>query len=229
MTPTIGTGALAAPFPAEGWSIFGPAVLGRSCGSCTACCTQVPVDLREVGRNRSWKHETMKPANVRCPLLSASKRCTIYANRPTPCVAWSCKWLFDPLAAGLKRPDLGGYIIDPMLDTVLANEIEVECLQIWVDPKRPDAHRAPELRAYLAAIGERYGMFSLVRWSSETGICLLPPSITGTGAFVEFQGYMMTEDDMQAKLARVRAHERITIAATAVAGSIKLQLQAPAI
>ena len=79
---------------ANGWSIFGPPIRGRSCGSCKLCCTLVPVQLREGH----------KPSGVRCPHLT-SRGCGIYATQPEPCAAWSCKWLFDEATAGLRRPD----------------------------------------------------------------------------------------------------------------------------
>lgn len=102
------------PAPAEpaAWDIIGAPLPGRSCGSCTACCTQVPVRL-EDGQ--------VKPANIRCRHLRASQRCSVYAARPLDCRAWSCRWLFDQAAEGLRRPDRGGYIVDPMLDTILLN------------------------------------------------------------------------------------------------------------
>jgi hypothetical protein len=106
----------------NGLQIFGEAVRGRACGSCTACCTQVPVALPD-------EH---KPANVRCKHLR-SKGCGIYANRPRPCVAWSCRWLFDEDTAELRRPDQAGYVIDCAPDTVLATDEETG--------KQHDGHR----------------------------------------------------------------------------------------
>jgi hypothetical protein len=52
-----------------------------------------------------------KPHNVRCKHLR-SKGCGIYATRPAPCRAWSCRWLMDASTSGLRRPDLAGYAID---------------------------------------------------------------------------------------------------------------------
>jgi hypothetical protein len=180
----------------DGWPIFGDPVRGRSCGSCHACCTQVPVVLDEA----------TKPANVRCG-FQGSRGCRIYANRPTPCRAWSCKWLFDPDASALKRPDIGGYIIDPMLDTVLMNDEPVEIIQVWVDPHRRDAHRAPELRDWLELMAQRHRLIAIVRWSSDDGMVLIPPAITGD-VWIEHAGTMVTEGAMRAKLDHVRGETK---------------------
>ena len=131
----------------EPWTIYGEPVRGRSCGSCTLCCTLLPVELPSGP----------KPANARCP-HSYSKGCRIYARRPDPCRYWSCRWLFDPATAGLKRPDQSGVVIDAALDTILADGRPLDVLQIWCDPNRRDAHRDPAVRAYLADVARRTGM-----------------------------------------------------------------------
>lgn len=178
---------------ANGWTINGPSVRGRSCGSCTICCTLVPVEL----------HEGHKPGNVRCPHLK-STGCGIYARRPRPCWAWSCKWLIDDSTAALRRPDRSGYAIDPMLDTILAGEHPMEVIQIWVDPARPDAHRDPALRAWLVQMDERFALMALVR-SPGLGILLVPPARSDTGDWLENAGPLTSEADMRAKLAAVGA------------------------
>ena len=45
--------------------------------------------------------------------------------------------------SGIRRPDLAGYAIDPMLDTILVDKQPVEVIQVWVDPARREAHRDP--------------------------------------------------------------------------------------
>lgn len=175
----------------NGLSVFGPPVRGRSCGSCTACCTQVPVVLSET------EH---KPANTRCKHL-CSKGCRIYETRPRPCVAWSCRWLFDQDTAELRRPDQSGYVIDCATDTVLADGQPVHVVQVWVDPKRRDAHRDPALRRYLALLAVRHNLMTIVRWSSEDGMALLPPAMNETGEWIEFESQYSTAEDMAAKLA----------------------------
>jgi Pyruvate/2-oxoacid:ferredoxin oxidoreductase delta subunit len=179
---------------ANGWRIFGPNVRGRQCGGCKACCIQVPVQL----------DEGHKPAGVRCPHLR-SKGCGIYPRRPRPCVAWSCKWLFDA-AAGMRRPDLAGYIIDPMLDTIMVDETAVDVIQVWCDPARRDAHRDPALRDYLALMHAQFGLLCIVRWNSAEGMVLVPPAAAKDGDWQEHGDAMMnTLEEMRERLAKVGA------------------------
>lgn len=181
---------------ANGWSIFGPHIRGRQCGSCQLCCTLVPVDLPSGH----------KPANKRCPMLT-SRGCGVYKTRPRPCWAWSCKWLFDEstVVPGIRRPDIAGYAIDPMLDTILVDERPLEVIQVWCDPKRRDAHRDPALREWLAAMCTRYGLLTIVRWGSMDGVVLVPPDANTEGEWLERGGEMKTQDAMRAKLAEVGA------------------------
>lgn len=179
---------------ANGWSIYGPNVRGRKCGACKLCCTLLPVDLVD-----EWK-----PHNVRCKHLRSSG-CGIYATRPDSCRMWSCKWLFDDATAGLRRPDLAGYAIDPMLDTILVDERPIDVIQIWCDPARREAHRDPALRAYLALMHARFGLLTIVRWGSGNGLVLAPPSTTESGEWEEAGGELKSEDAMRARLAEVGA------------------------
>lgn len=177
----------------NGWMIYGPPVRGRQCGSCTACCTLVPVQLREGH----------KPAHVRCPHLR-SRGCGIYAKRPDPCKAWSCRWIMDQTTADIRRPDHAGYAIDPMLDTIMADQQPFEVIQIWVDPARPHAHRDPALRDWLVATYERTGMVALAR-CGKVGTLLVPPAKSDTGEWLELPGPLKSEDEIRARLAEVGA------------------------
>jgi hypothetical protein len=170
-------------------TIYGEPVRGRSCGSCKACCTQVPVES-----------PLNKPANVRCQHLRA-KGCGIYERRPHVCRFWSCRWLFDPATAELRRPDQSGYIIDPMLDTILTDGKAHEVLQIWCDPARRDAHRDPALRAYLEYMVREHGLVAIVRWSSAEGMLLVAPSGSANGEWLEMYSNLNTREEMTAKLA----------------------------
>jgi hypothetical protein len=179
------------------WLAFGPNVRGRMCGSCTACCTQVPVQRLPWGD---------KPANVRCPKL-CSRGCSIYARRPEPCRYWSCRWLFDETTKGLRRPDRSGYIVDPMLDTIVVEHTQrVEVIQVWIDPARPDAHRAPELRAWLGQMAELHGLPAIVRWNSDDGMVLAAPCLneTKTG-WLEIGSTLVGRGELQAKVRRIEA------------------------
>lgn len=176
------------------WQIFGRPIHNRKCGSCQACCTHVPVQL-------PTEH---KAAGVRCPQLRSSG-CSVYATRPECCRAWSCKWLFDEATIGLRRPDHSGYIIDPMLDTILADGTPLEVVQIWADPARPLAHRDPALRSYLSRLFETHGLAAIVRHAEAgNGVMLIPPGRSATGEWLEISAPLIEKSEMQAKLARRR-------------------------
>ena len=181
---------------ANGWMIYGPNIRGRQCGACTACCTAIPVDL----------DEGHKAANVRCQHLK-SRGCGIYPKRPRACVYWSCRWLMDATTDQLRRPDLSGYIIDAMPDTILADGRAVECVQVWVDPKRREVHRDPALREWLVGVHQRFGYVAIVRWGSAEGVLLVPPTASDTGEWLELgeQTTLLTKSEMDAKLAEAGA------------------------
>lgn len=176
------------------WPIIGAPVRGRACGSCHACCTWVPVE-----------RPLNKPAGVKCK-HQCSRGCRIYDNRPDPCRAWNCTWLYQPETANMRRPDQSGYAVDPMPNLILANGEPLHVIQVWVDPARPDAHRDPALRDYLALMAERHRMPALVRWShpgSQEGrdaMFLAAPCLTDDGEWHETISPMISEDDMRRKV-----------------------------
>lgn len=156
----------------------GRRVSERRCNECTLCCKLVPVA------------ELAKPANVRCGFVRAGKGCVVHgsASYPRSCARWACVWLKEP-DLPLPRPDRAHYVIDPFLDF-----IELEChgqreridvVQVWVDPKYPDAYRDPALRAYLADRAERLHQAALVRFNSRDALTLFAPPMTTTGEWIE--------------------------------------------
>ena len=174
----------------EAWTMFGPAVRGRKCGSCTQCCTALPVEL-VPGH--------FKPANVACEHL-CSKGCGIYAKRPDPCSYWNCQWLISEDTAGLKRPDISGVIIDSAIDQILADGQQVDVIQLWCDPKRPLAYRAPEVLAYLSAMYDKHGLVALVRYANDICFTFLPPQVCADGEWHEVRGEMVGEGEVQRRL-----------------------------
>lgn len=64
-------------------------------------------------------------------------------------------------------------------------------MQIWADPKYPDCHRDPELRAWLA---RRTGWVGLVRLGGEDAIVLIPPYMMATGEWLEKTSGNYAED-----------------------------------
>lgn len=146
----------------------------RQCGSCTLCCKLVPVE--ELG----------KKAGHRCQHQRSGKGCSIYASRPWSCREWSCMWLVGTEDGGpldLRRPDHVGYVIDVVPDIIRATNNEtgevtqIDVMQIWVDPARPDAWKDPALLDML----ERIGVIGLVRYNSDRGMTVWPPSRSSTG------------------------------------------------
>jgi hypothetical protein len=122
--------------------------------------------------------------------------------------------LFDEstVVPGIRRPDLAGYAIDPMLDTILADEQPLDVIQVWCDPQRRDAHRDPALRAWLAAMCARFGLLAIVRWDSRDGVVLVPPGAPGNTAdkWLELGGELKGEEAMRARLAEVGALDQLT-------------------
>lgn len=153
-------------------------MIERRCNECTLCCRLVPVG--QLG----------KPANTRCKFQRVGKGCTLHGtpDYPHSCKLWACAWLANP-KADLPRPDHAHYVVDQFLDFIelqhSGERLRIDVIQVWVDPRHPDAHRDPKLRAYLADRCERFGQAVLVRFSERTGIVLFPPSMTDTGEWVE--------------------------------------------
>lgn len=158
----------------------------RECGTCTLCCKLLPV------------RELAKKAGERCKHQRLTG-CRVYhkPGMPPACALWNCRWLVDPKVAeaGVSRPDRAGFVIDTMPDfvTLRDNEtgevIPIQVVQIWVDPKRPDAHRDPALRAYLARLGNE-NIVALIRFNERDAFTVIPPAMTGAG-FRELHGESM--------------------------------------
>jgi hypothetical protein len=168
---------------AEGNTVieFNDTGTGRECGTCTLCCKLLPV--KSLG----------KKAGERCAHVRHGKGCTIYEQRPFDCRTWACRWLADPLTAGLPRPDRAHYVIDMAEDiiTVVPEDsapVRIPVLQVWIDPAYPAVKDDQRLRAYLAAMGEQLGVAALLRFNSSDAIALLPPAMSDDGKFHEKAG-----------------------------------------
>ena len=172
-----------------GWSIFGPRQPGRACGHCNFCCIVVPVET-----------PLNKPGGVRCVHLK-HKGCSIYKQRPDVCAAWSCAWLYQPEAKILKRPDISGYAVDCSLHEIFINQQLIHVIQVWVDPGRRNAHKAAELRAYLAEMARIHRLPAIVRWpdgkaqEGEEAMVLFAPILSG-GDWVEVTSDMIPRAEM---------------------------------
>jgi hypothetical protein len=145
----------------------------RRCGDCQLCCKLLPVKSLN------------KAAGHRCQHQRHHKGCNIYQKRgfPPECGAWSCRWLTGDDTADLSRPDRSHYVIDIMPDFVTIRDDatgaaqHVEVVQVWVDPKYPDAHRDPLLRAYLERRAKE-NVVGIVRWDNERAMVIFPPEMS---------------------------------------------------
>jgi len=77
-------------------------VAERPCGTCTACCTWLPIPAGHVGPND-------KPAGVACPHLTCTG-CREYENRPTICRRFECAFLKARTWPVQWRPDRSGLL-----------------------------------------------------------------------------------------------------------------------
>jgi hypothetical protein len=136
-------------------------------------------------------HEWDKPAGERCKHQKFGKGCAIYQNRPFGCRFWNCRWLVNQDTAYQPRPDRCGYVIDIMPDFVTCERdgeaTNIEVVQVWIDPARPDAYRDPRLRAYLERRAQQ-GIIGLIRFNARDAMTLWPPSISNDGKWHEVGG-----------------------------------------
>jgi len=177
----------------------------RQCGDCTLCCRLLPMaaetrpEFREtvaamIAVGMLTKAEAAaavpdftKAAGHVCPhqrernvLSPEPAGCAIYRRRPLGCRLWNCRWLLNDDCEDLDRPDQSHYVIDVAPDFVTDAETgkKLGVIQVWCDPKFPDAHRDPKLRAFLDRRGAE-GYAALIRFGSSDAMAIFPPSITG--------------------------------------------------
>ena len=138
----------------------------RKCGTCNLCCKLLPMSPRvrfapetiklAIGAGLLTAAEALdatadfhKAAGARCPHQRRSCGCKIYERRPLGCRFWNCRWLLNDDTAALERPEKSHYVIDISPDYVTQAGKTIPVLQIWCDRDYPDAHRDPELRAFI--------------------------------------------------------------------------------
>jgi hypothetical protein len=157
---------------------------GRVCGGCTLCCRVLPVDLNGV----------QKPAGTRCQHCRTGHGCRIYDRRPWPCATFACRWLADPMMAGMPRPDRAHYVVDvdedyvTLRDPATGEGTQIGVMQVWLDPNYPDAHRAPELRAYMLRLATEFRLATIVRFSSYRAVTVFPPPLSTDHEWHEVEG-----------------------------------------
>lgn len=168
----------------------------RRCGNCTLCCRLTPV------------RELDKKGGERCKHQRLRKGCAIYDKRPLPCRMWDCRWLNGDDTADQRRPDFSHCVIDMMPDFVTAMDEEtkvrenIPVVQIWVDPRHPDAWRAPEIMAYIERRG-REGFGAIIRYNQTDATVVFPPTLTGKGWMTHSGPGMREVEHNAAEIAQV--------------------------
>jgi len=156
----------------------------RTCGDCQLCCRVLPIA------------EISKAAGKRCGYQKFGVGCKVHGTptQPQSCMAWSCWWLIDPKFEA-PRPDRAGYVVDMMADfIVLGGDVfagkRVPAIQVWADPKRPDAWREllPWIKATAIGDAERA---AVIRFNSRDAVVILPPALSSTGDWAETDTRML--------------------------------------
>lgn len=182
----------------------------RRCGDCDLCCKLVPVSKRDyppervsalvgemIAQDLARPDEFTgmianfdKPAGQRCQHQRHGKGCTIYKRRPFACRYWSCRWLTGDDTADLSRPDRSRVVIDLMPDfvTLVDNQTgtrsNIEVVQIWCDPKHPDAWRDPTVRRYIERRAAE-GKAAIIRFDDKRAITVFAGPMSQDGQWRE--------------------------------------------
>ena len=207
------------------------AEMTRRCGDCTLCCKLVPLSKREGHTTAAAmiEHGMLslrdaakmmkdfdKPAGERCQ-FQRHTGCSVYERRPLCCRAWNCRWLVNDDCDDLRRPDRSHYVIDLVPDFVTLQDNEtgtrtnIEVVQIWCDPKYPDAHLDPALRRYIDRRGKD-GVAAIVRYSSVKAFTVFAPSMASDGEWHEFHhGTVIPERSAEERLAGIAAAHKVIV------------------
>ena len=137
-----------------------------------------------------------KKAGEKCKHQSF-KGCKVYRKpgMPPECMLWTCRWLVNDDTAELQRPNVSHYVIDVMPDFITINQDEtgvkqnVQVAQVWIDPKRPDAHRDPALRRWMFRRAEE-GIATIVRYNAKDAIVIFAPPFDINGEWHEITSGM---------------------------------------
>ena len=165
----------------------------RHCSNCQLCCRLLPVE------------EIRKPAGDRCPKQRHHIGCTIYAQRPSSCRLWNCRWLLNDDTADIGRPDHCHYVIDVMPDVVGVQGKMTPCVVVWVDPAYPDSHRDPALRRYIERRAQEDDMLTMVRYDAFKSIVIFAPSTNPDNKWYEIKTDANNSPEFKE---RAEAHKR---------------------
>lgn len=152
----------------------------RQCGDCQLCCKLLPVPPLQ------------KKAGTHCRFQKFHKGCTVYhkPQMPGECELWNCRWLVNHDTDDLSRPDRAHYVIDVMPDFITLSHNDtgdlqnIEVVQIWIDPKYPDAHRDPALRRWMFRRAQE-GKATLIRFNERDALTIFPPPFDPDGQWHE--------------------------------------------
>lgn len=159
----------------------------RHCGECQLCCRLLPVS------------PLFKPAGVKCSHQRHSRGCDLYGDRyrrPPLCASWGCLWLVGGFPG--RRPDRSGFFIDGSRHFVALGadptcKSLVPAIQVWVDPKRPQAYFAQELKDWLFDLGE---MVAVVRCGRKV-VTIVPPKMSESGDWLFLESQEMSPQRTQ--------------------------------
>jgi len=97
-------------------------------------------------------------------LHAAGPGCGIYDKRPHSCRVWRCGWIENDDWEDDLRPDRCGFIVDEVLDLVIANDTERVAAQIWALPgHEEDWREQPAIAVILALLHHHPGVAVLWR------------------------------------------------------------------
>jgi hypothetical protein len=115
---------------------------------------------------------------------------SIYSKRHNDCRAWSCRWKATRRPAACRAPT--ARTIRSTVSTTTSprtiprqTNAKVGAYQVWVDPAFPDAHRAPELRAWVEKQNAKHGCVFVIRYSARAGFTLIPPTLSDGHGWLE--------------------------------------------
>lgn len=159
----------------------------RQCGDCQLCCKLLPVPPLQ------------KHAGTTCRFQKFHKGCTVYhqPKMPMECAMWNCRWLVNDDTAELSRPDRAHYVIDVMPDFITVNQDEtgvrqnIQVVQIWIDPKYPNAHRDPALRRWMFRRAQE-GKATVIRYNDKDAIVIFAPPFDIEGQWHEITSGMQS-------------------------------------
>ena len=109
----------------------------KTCGTCTLCCTVVPV--KEID-----KRSFTPCRHLRTIIHKHGPGCSIYPERPFSCKGLACVWLDMPEIEEQYRPDRVGFVVDTQLDVVTVNGNDRVAAQIWVEQGHEEDWRYSE-------------------------------------------------------------------------------------